>query len=134
VTFWRIINPPTGTQTVRVARSTGSGATICARTFWNVNQTYPDSGFVSANGETAGPTVNVSNVIASSQVIDAMTGDSEPTQGSGKAADFARLEEGGYRWGAGGRKFTSGTVTMDYTFGGGAADWVIAAFRINKAP
>ena len=133
VTVWRVVGAGIGTQTVRVSETSETGITICCRTFWNANQSYPDSGWTVANGYTAAPTVDVPDVLASSQVVDAATIDSEPTQGAGKTADYKRLETGGYRWGAGARKFTSGTVTMNYTMGG-AADWVIAGWRINKAP
>ena len=59
VTVWRVVGPGIGTQTVRVSETSETGITICCRTFWNVNQSYPDSGWTVANGYNATPTRNL---------------------------------------------------------------------------
>ncbi|MDP2632263.1 MAG: hypothetical protein Q8P25_00880 [Candidatus Curtissbacteria bacterium] len=114
VELWRLVNPPTGTNSVVVSLSASKGVTAGAMSFTGVNQLTP-FGTVATNTSTSNAvTVDVTSA-KGEMVIDAVGVESVAVSsvGAGQTQRY-NVQQGVEATGAGSTEEGAGTVTMSW--------------------
>ncbi len=148
VELWRLVNPNTGNNQVRVSLSGNTQAVAGAVSFTGVDQGNPiDAGPVSNTGNNAAPTVNIATLSDNAFVIDtlgiflAALPDATANVGAGQVSQWNDRTTGGgggtqHVRGAGsteGPITPAGNVTMSWTLSA-ARSWAITAVALKPSP
>lgn len=134
VEFWGLVNPISGTKSIRVQLSGAVASAGVARSYENVNQASPYANFNSAQATNVGAadaTVTITTVATGSWVLAAIaTDDTTVTANqtsrnnvSGAGGSGADEDTGGL--------VAPGTTAMSYTNVGALATWVIGGYELR---
>lgn len=139
IELWKLVSPASGVKSIVITLSgaTDADSNICAGalSFIGSDISTPLGTAVSASGESATPTVNVTDSAADDLVVDGVVlgSSSAVTAGAGQTKRWEELvDSNGYgNNGAGSTEpGASGTVTMSWTVGNDA--WGIIAVNVKK--
>lgn len=133
ISVFRLLNPPSGNQTV-VASFTASSYGQCGSSGWlNVNQSTPEGTVGNANGNNPSPTGAAITVPANGAGFAALTRSYHPGADlpvANKTSLFAAVGTGNW-CGAAQYTLSAGSQTMLWTTGGTNCYWGIITFPIN---
>lgn len=125
---------PNGTFDIQITYDGTAQEINCGTTtYYNVDQTTPYDGAVSAQGDSTGPTDDVTSATNDLAVDSLSYWSGAATAGSGQTETYENFPGGDSMGIVSSYESGAATVTMSYTLAT-SGTWVIGAFNLNIAP